>query len=132
MSFNGKTDTREHIIAINNQMSIVGTYDSLKCKLMVGTFKEVALRWYMSLPRFSIINYQDLSKKMVQHFSASKHRKVSTTSLFNVRQGHAESLREYMERFKEETIKVSHSNQEMFVKTFQHDLKVGPFNESLA
>lgn len=39
---------------------------------------------------------------------------------------------EYMARFNEETIKVSHLNQEMFVGVFQHDLKAGKFNESLA
>lgn len=125
MFFNDKTDLHEHISAINNQMAVVGAYNSLKCKLMVGTFKKVALRWYMSLPRFSIINHQDLIKKMMQHFLVSKHRKVLTTSLFNVWQGHAESLREYMARFNEETIKVSYLNQEMFVGSFQHDLKVG-------
>lgn len=91
-------------------MEIVGASNSIKCKLMEGTFKEGALRWYMRLLRFSIINYQDLIKKMVQHFSASKHRKTSTTTLFNVRQEHAESLREYMTRLNEETIKASHLN----------------------
>lgn len=50
VSFNGKTNPWEHIIAINNLMEIVGSYDSLKCKLITGTFKEGALRWFMSLP----------------------------------------------------------------------------------
>ncbi|XP_050895535.1 uncharacterized protein LOC127102173 [Lathyrus oleraceus] len=111
-------------------MEIIGDSDSLKCKFMDDTFKEGALRWYMSLPRFSIVSYQDSTKMMVQDFSANKHRKVSTTSLFNVRQGHSESLREYLARFNEETIKVSHLNQEMFVWAFQHGLKVWQFNES--
>lgn len=48
-SFDGKSDPQEHIISLNNQMSIVGAFNSLKCKLMMGTFKDVALRWYMSL-----------------------------------------------------------------------------------
>lgn len=112
-------------------MAIVGASDSFKCKIMVGTFKEGALRWYMSLPQFLVVSYQDLTKKMVQHFSASEHRKVSTTSLLNVRKGHSESLREYLVRFNKETIKVFHSNHEMFVWEFQHCLKVGQFNESL-
>lgn len=81
---------------------------------MVGTFKEVALRWYI-LPRYSVISYQDLTQKMVQHFSTIKHMKLLITSLFNVRQG----------RDNEETIKVSHPNQEMFVGAFQHNLKAG-------
>lgn len=39
-----KSDPHEHTISLNNLMSIVGTFDSLKCKLMAGTFKDVALR----------------------------------------------------------------------------------------
>lgn len=130
--FNGKTDQQEHIIAINNQMLVVGAFDSLKCKIMARTFKEGALRWCMIPSQFLIISYQVLTKKMVQYFSASKHRKVSTTSLFSIRQKHAESLREYMVRFNKETIKVSYPNQEMLVGAFQHDLKSEQFNESLA
>ena len=83
-SFDGKTDPLEHIISINNQMAIIGPSDSLKCKLVVGTFKDMALRWYMSLPRLVVVIYQELTKKLVQHFSTNKHQKVSTTTLFNV------------------------------------------------
>lgn len=69
---------------------------------------------------------------MVQHFPATKHRKVTITSLFNVRQGASESFREYMAQFNEETLKVSHPNKEMFVGAFQNGLKSYHFNESLA
>src|ERR1044072_9649932 len=37
-----------------------------------------------------------------------------------------------MARFNEETIKVSHPNQEIFVAAFQHGLRADQFNESLA
>lgn len=73
-------------------MAIVGASESLKCKLMAGTFKVIVLCWYMIFPKASILGYPDLTHKMVQHFLAIKHRKVSTTSLFNARQWSAESL----------------------------------------
>lgn len=94
VSFDGKIDPHEHIVAINNQMAIIGASGSLKCKLMTSTLKEEAMRWYMSLPRFSIVSYQNLTKEMVQHFSASRHRKVLTTSLFNVSSKGTRSLSE--------------------------------------
>lgn len=105
-------------------MKIVGASESLKCKLMSGKFKDVALRWYMSLPRLSITSYQDLTRKMIHHFSSRKHRKVNATSMFNILQRPSETLRVYMVRFNVETIKVSHPNQEMFVGAFQNGLKV--------
>ena len=125
VSYDGKTDPQEHIIVVNNQMAIVAPSDSLKCKLIAGTFKDVALRWYMSLPRLSITSYRDLTKKLIQHFSASKRRRVSTTTLFGVRQKQSEPLREYPARFNEETLKVSHPNQELFVGAFQNGLRAG-------
>jgi hypothetical protein len=86
----------------------------------------------MNLQRFSILSYQDMMRKLIQQFSASRHRKVPTTSLFNVRQGHIESFREYLARSNDTTIKVINPNQEVFVGAFQNGLRTGQFNESLA
>ncbi|XP_039687900.1 uncharacterized protein [Medicago truncatula] len=131
-TFNGRGDPSEHVTVFNTRMSVYGVADSLKCKLLAGAFADAALRWYMSLPRFSIVGYQDMIKKFTQQFSGSRHRKVLSTSLFNVRQGPNESLKEYLARFNESTIKVSNPNQEVFVGAFQNGLRAGQFNESLA
>jgi len=50
-----------------------------------------------------------LRQKMFRQFSGI-HRKVSTTSLCNVREGHQESLCEYPNRYSEATIKVEIPN----------------------
>lgn len=131
-TFDGKSDPMEHVTAFNTCMAVVGAPDSLKCKLLADTLSEAALRWYMNLPRFSILSYQDMTRKLIQQFSASRHRKVLATSLFNVRQGQNESLREYLARFNDTTIKVTNPNQEVFVGAFQNGLRAGQFNESLA
>jgi len=49
-----------------------------------------------------------------------------------VRQDPNESLRRYLARYNDATIKVVHPNQELFIGAFQNRLKAGPFNESLA
>lgn len=77
----------EHVLMIKNQMTIICVDDSLKCKLMMDTLNEAALCWYMGLPKHFVTSYQDLAKKIIHQFSASKHRKVSMTSLFNVPTG---------------------------------------------
>jgi len=53
-----------------------------------------------------------MTKKLIHQFSASHHRKVSTTSLFNVCQEQTKSLRSYLARYNDATIKVVHPNQE--------------------
>ncbi|KAK2365190.1 hypothetical protein QL285_089970 [Trifolium repens] len=131
-TFDEKTDPSEHLMAVGTQTAIIGAADHLKCKLLSGTLKEAALRWYMNLPRNSIADWADFQCKFIQQFSGSKHIKVTATSLFTIRQNHAETLREYLARFCEATIKVSNPNQEMFVAAFHNGLKAGHFNESLA
>jgi hypothetical protein len=130
--FDRKSDPMEHVTAFNTRMAVVGAPDSLKCKLLAGTLSDAALWWYMNLPRFSIISYQDMTRKLIQQLSASRHRKVPATSLFNVRQGHNESLKDYLARFNDITIKVINPNQEVFVGAFQNGLRAGQFNKSLA
>jgi hypothetical protein len=83
--FDGKSDPMEHVTAFNTRVAVVGAPDSLKCKLLADTFSDAALRWYMNLPRFSILSYPDMTRKLIQQFSASRHHKVPVTSLFNVR-----------------------------------------------
>lgn len=52
VKFNGKRDSRKHIDAINNQLEKNGTYDSIKFKLLSGTYKEMTLRLLMNSPIF--------------------------------------------------------------------------------
>jgi len=55
LSLNGKSDPKQHITTFNTRISVVGAAESLNCKLLEGTFKDVALRWYMNLLHFSIV-----------------------------------------------------------------------------
>jgi len=73
-----------------------------------------------------------MTRTLIQQFSANRDRKVSYTSLFNILQGENESLRDYLARYNEATIKVVNPNQELFVGAFQNGLRAGQFNESLA
>lgn len=74
-TYDGKMDHWEHVIAISNQMAVIASSESLKCKLMDGMLKDIVMRWYMSLPRLSVSSYLDLTKKLAQHFSAIRRRR---------------------------------------------------------
>lgn len=129
--FDERGDPYKYVASINTQMAIIWVFDSLKCKLLSITFKDVVLRWYMGLPRASITNYQELVKKLVHQFPAICHRKMSITSLFNIRSCPPKSLREYLSHINETTIMVVPPNQEIFMGVFHNGVKVGHFNESL-
>ncbi|MCI01455.1 gag-pol polyprotein [Trifolium medium] len=93
-------------MAVGTQLAIIGAAEHLKCKLLSGTLKEAALRWYMGLPNNSISSYEDFHRKFIHQFAGT--------------------------RFSEATIQVSNPNQEMFVAAFHNGVKAGHFNESLA
>ncbi|GAU10506.1 hypothetical protein TSUD_422860, partial [Trifolium subterraneum] len=131
-TFDGKTYPVEHLMAVGTQTGIIEKPEHLRCKLLSGTLKDAALRWYMNLPNNSIESYADFHKKFIHQFSGTKHVKVTATSLFTIRQNYVETLREYLARFSEAMITVSNPNQEMFVAAFHNGLKAGHFNESLA
>lgn len=76
--FDGHNNPYEHVASINTQMAIIGAQNSPKCKLLSGTLREVALRWYTNIPRACINNYQELEKKQIYQFSASCPMKMST------------------------------------------------------
>lgn len=130
-NFDGRKDPDKHVFSINTQMTIIKVFDSLKCKLLFGTFKNTTLRWYMVLPWGFIANYQKLVRKLVHYFISIRLRKTSITSLFKIGLGPLESLKDYIARFNESTIKVVPPNQEIFVSSFKNGLKMGHFNESL-
>lgn len=85
----------------------------------------------MGLSRTSINVYHKV-KKLLHQFAASRHKKMSTTSLFNILQDPSESLKYYPSRFNEATIRVIPHKQEIFVETFQNGINACPFNEPLA
>lgn len=102
-------------------MVIIWAAYSLKCKLLSRTFKDVDLIWYMGLLYAFINNNKEILRKLVHQFAASCHRNVSTTNLFNILQGPTESLKDYLTRFNETTIKVVAFNQKMFMGVFKMD-----------
>jgi hypothetical protein len=86
----------------------------------------------MNLPNNSVTSYADFHRKFIHQFAGRKNIHVTTTNMFSLRQGNSETLREYLARFSEATIKVSNPNHEMFVAAFHNGLKARHFNEFLA
>lgn len=72
------SDPYEHVTSINTQMSIIRAPNSLKCKLLFGTFKDIDLQWYMGIPWASFANYLNLVKKLAHYFTTNCHKKMST------------------------------------------------------
>ncbi|RDX74230.1 hypothetical protein CR513_46052, partial [Mucuna pruriens] len=130
--FDGTQDPHAHIQAFQTQMYISGGDDKLSCKLFPRTLRGVALQWIMNLPPRSIGTFKDLAGVFLSQFAANKPKRLEVADLFDIRQAGGESLKSYMARFNDATVRVDDPDQKFFVKAFQKGLRVGPFSDALA
>ncbi|RDY02344.1 hypothetical protein CR513_14207, partial [Mucuna pruriens] len=130
--FDGTQDPHAHLQAFQTQMYISGGDDKLSCKLFPGTLRGVALQWMMNLPPRSIRVFNDLASLFLSQFAANKSKRLEVADLFDIRQTGGESLKSYMARFNDTTVRVNDPDQKFFVKAFQKGLRIGPFSDALA
>ncbi|RDX91198.1 hypothetical protein CR513_26838, partial [Mucuna pruriens] len=86
----------------------------------------------MNLPPRSIYAFNDLASMFLSQFAANKPKRLEVTDLFDIRQAGGESLKSYMTRFNDATVRVDDPDQKFLVKAFQMGLRVGPFSDALA
>ncbi|RDX69002.1 hypothetical protein CR513_51941, partial [Mucuna pruriens] len=99
-------------------MYLSGGNDRLSCKLFPGTLRGVAMQWMVTLPPRS--------------FAANKVKRLEVADLFDIRQAEGESLKNYLARFNNATVRVDDPDQKFFVKAFSKGLRAGPFSDALA
>ncbi|RDX75707.1 hypothetical protein CR513_44383, partial [Mucuna pruriens] len=128
--FDGTQDPHAHLQAFQTQMYISGGDDKLSCKLFPGTLRGVALQWIMNLPPRSIYAFSDLAGLFLSQFAANKPKCLEVADLFDIKQAGGESLKSYMARFNDATMRVNDLDQKFFFKAFQKGLRVGPFSDA--
>ncbi|RDX90197.1 hypothetical protein CR513_27964, partial [Mucuna pruriens] len=114
------------------QIYISGGNDKISCKLFPGTLRGVAMQWMSTLPPRSIQTFRDLAGSFLSQFAANKVKRLEVADLFDIKQGEGESLKKYLARFNNATVRVDDPDQKFFVKAFQKGLRAGPFSDALA
>ena len=105
-SYDGTGDPNTHVWTFLNALLLQPVTDAIKCRAFPQTLTGMAQHWYCRLPPNSISSFKDLSKAFVGRFIGSKMHAKSSASLMNIVQGRNESLRDYMNRFTKEALKV--------------------------
>ncbi|RDX90399.1 hypothetical protein CR513_27735, partial [Mucuna pruriens] len=101
-------------------MYISGGDDRLSCKLFPGTLRGVALQWMMNLPPRSIRVFNNLAGLFLSQFVANKSKRLEVADLFDIRQAGGESLKSYMARFNDTTVRKPMSMEEIHVRAEKH------------
>ena len=85
----------------------------------------------MSLPEGHITSFSQFSKLFTEQYIVNKALAVVSYDLFDVRQYQGESLKDYLNRFGAQVVRLPSKDEDMLVHAFKKGVLPGPFSESL-
>ena len=129
--FTGMEDPEAHLTAFHTQMVLVGDSDAARCKLFMSTLTGMAMDWFINLPNGHITSFRQLSQLFREQYLANKAPPPVSYDLFDVKQYQGETLKEYINRFGAQVVKVGTSEEPMIVYAFRKGVCPGPFCESI-
>ncbi|XP_068503938.1 uncharacterized protein [Phaseolus vulgaris] len=130
-SFTGVEDPEAHLTAFHTQMMPSGGSDAVYCKVFMSTLSGTTLDWFVSLPTGHITTFQQFPKMFVEQYIVNKEPPLVSYDLFDVRQYEGESLKDFLNRFGAQIVRLPGKDEEMFVHAFKKGVLPGPFSESL-
>jgi len=129
--FTGNSDPELHLKAFQARMMISGGNDAVRCKMFVGTLTEIALKWFNTIPNSSISSFHDFKRLFLERFSANRAKPVEMADMFDIRQTAEETLKQFLNRFTNISMRLIDPNEGLLVKTFMKGLRASSFGESL-
>ena len=131
VTFTGMEDPEAHLTAFHTQMMLVGGSDTVRCKLFMSTLTGMAMDWFISLPDGCITSFAQLSQLFKEKYIANRAPPPVSYDLFDVKQYQGETLKEYINRFGAQVVKVGTTEVPMIVYAFRKGICPGPFCESI-
>ncbi|KAL0386318.1 UNVERIFIED_CONTAM: hypothetical protein Sradi_3026100 [Sesamum radiatum] len=122
----------EHLSRYENATLLHRYTDGIKCRVFVITFAGAAQQWFNQLPLGFIRSFQEFSSLFLHQFASSRKVRKTELSLFAIRQGEDEPLKEYLQRFNTAALEVPAATQEVKTNAFSQWLLDGDILKSLA
>ena len=131
VTFTGMEDPEAHLTVFHTQMMLVGGSDAVRCKLFMSTLTGMAMDLFISLLDGHITSFVQLSQLFREQYLANRAPPPVSYDLFDVKQYQGETLKEYINRFGAQVVKVGTTEEPMIVYTFRKGVCPGPFCESI-
>jgi len=106
-TFTEVEDPKAHLTAFYTQMMLVGGCDAVRCKLFMSTLVGTMMDWFISLPNGHVTSFVLLSKLFKEQYIVNRAPPPISYDLFDVRQYHGESLKEFLNRFGAQMVKLN-------------------------
>ncbi|XP_074374086.1 uncharacterized protein LOC141714467 [Apium graveolens] len=103
-AYDGTGDPTSHVRTFSNALLLQSVNDAIKCRAF--SLSGMAQWWYNRLPAIWIGSFKNLSQTFVKQFISGRVHEKSSASLMGIVQGAKESLRNYLNRFTKEALKV--------------------------
>ncbi|XP_073099142.1 uncharacterized protein [Elaeis guineensis] len=129
--YDGFTDPIDYLESDKALMMIQGATDALLCIDFPVTIRKAARAWYSELQSESINSFKQLEHSFVAHFSTSRKVSRASDSLFSIKQGKTEMLRDLVARCNVVTLKVRDLNEDMAILIIKRGLRRSRFTYSL-
>jgi len=129
--FTGVKDPEANLTTFHTQMMLVEGSDAVRCKLFMSTLVGTAMDWFISLPDGHVTSFLQLSKLFREQYIANWAPPPISYDLFDVRQYQGESLKEFLNRFGAQVVRLNTKDETIMVHAFRKGIVPGPFSESL-
>ncbi|KAL8088417.1 hypothetical protein AgCh_038265 [Apium graveolens] len=130
-AYDGTGDPANHVRTFSNALLLQPVNDAIKCRAFRQTLSGMAQRWYNRLPPKSIGSFRELSQAFIKQFISGRVHEKSSTSLMSIVQGAKESLRDYLNHFTKEALKVPDLDDKVAMIALQQGTRDEFFKMSL-
>ncbi|XP_074337258.1 uncharacterized protein LOC141674448 [Apium graveolens] len=131
-AYDGIGDPANHVRTFSNALLLQPVNDAIKCRAFPQTLSGMAQRLYSRLPPNFIGSFKDLSQDFIKQFISGRVHEKSSASLMGIIQGAKKSLREYLNRFTKEALKVPDLDDKVAMIALQQGTRDEFFKMSLA
>jgi len=118
-TFTGVEDPEAHLTAFHMQMMLIGGSNVVRCKLFMSTLVGVAMDWFISLPDGHVTLFAQLSELFREQYIANRAPPPVSYDLFDVRKYQGETLKEFVNRFGAQVVRVNTNDESMIVHAFK-------------
>jgi len=131
VTFIGVEDPEAHITVFHTQIMLLGSSDAVYYKLFMSTLAGTVLDWFVSLPDEHITSFDQFTTLFREQYIVNRAPPPISYDLFDVRQYQGESLKEFLNRFGVQVVKLHTKDEAMTVHAFTKGVLPGAFSDSL-
>ncbi|XP_023919104.1 uncharacterized protein LOC112030671 [Quercus suber] len=121
-SYDGKTDSVEHVSHYIQMMSLHTRNNALMCKVFPLSLGPTALKWFNGLRKGSIHNFAELIQEFGVRFVTCNQVPQLVDALLSMKMKVGETLRSYASRYWELYNEIGGGNEKITASTFRMGL----------